>query len=403
MFNKIPFRVLGQAQVFGQTRRLQFARAALAASATVSCIGFGFHSCRFGSTESSDEFLEEQAKRYKKHFADSYNEVAEMSSNSDNENELVQSLRRLVARALMHRLGYSDEELDAIGEDVDKMQGTGNPFPLARLRPGEVVLDLGSGFGIDALLAGQKVGEEGRVVGIDLSHREVSSANERALSRGVTNCRFYQMDIEALDAIPDNSIDCVISNGGFCLVPNKRKAFQEVWRVLKPGGRFSISCTTLRKGYGSINKFMTDKDAQAAADFPSCMEVFLPLDAAKPMLSDLGFSKVVVDDSNSKMSVWKEVEDLMESEVEKRLAKIHGVLPKKEVLDNEAVEAEIMTKLVKKGGKSTEKKHQEKDKIVSEQKHQKGVHGGGKNPRYEHMSKLSMDDICARVVLYGEK
>ena len=74
-------------------------------------------------------------------------------------------------------------------------------------------------------------------------------------------------------AIPDDSIDVVISNGGFCLVPNKRRAFQEIRRVLKPKGRFSISCTTLKSGYGSINKFMSDEITEG--DFPSCMEVSL--------------------------------------------------------------------------------------------------------------------------------
>ena len=81
------------------------------------------------------------------------------------------------------------------------------------------------------------------------------------------------MDIERLAAIPDDSIDVVISNGGFCLVPNKRRAFQEIRRVLKPKGRFSISCTTLKSGYGSINKFMSDEITEG--DFPSCMEVSL--------------------------------------------------------------------------------------------------------------------------------
>ena len=110
-----------------------------------------------------------------------------------------------------------------------------NPFPSANLRRGETVLDLGSGFGVDAMLAGKKVGPEGRVVGVDLSEREVAQANRRVLSRGVENVRFYTMDMEELSAIPDGSIDCVISNGGFCLCPDKRRAFAEIFRVSTPG------------------------------------------------------------------------------------------------------------------------------------------------------------------------
>ena len=112
-------------------------------------------------------------------------------------------LRIAVAKVLMERLGYTKEDLDTIGDDADRMQGTGNPFPLADLQPGEVVLDLGSGFGVDAILAGSKVGDRGRVVGVDLSLREVKDANRRVLDRGIKNVRFYPMDIERLAAIPD--------------------------------------------------------------------------------------------------------------------------------------------------------------------------------------------------------
>ena len=108
-------------------------------------------------------------------------------------------------------------------------------------------------------------------------------------------------------------------------------------RVLKPGtGRFSISCTTLRSGYGSINKFMTDEPAEA--EFPSCMEVFMPLDAARPLLEDLGFQDIVIDDSNSKMSVWDEVEKLMRDDVERELAHVEGILP--DVAEAARVESE---------------------------------------------------------------
>ena len=417
---------------------------------------------------------EARADAYKKHFADSYDAVAravEQREQADAAGENCAEtrtrarLRVAVAKVLMERLGYSKEDLDVIGDDADRMQGTGNPFPLADLKPGEIVLDLGSGFGVDAILAGSKVGAGGRVVGVDLSIKEVSDANRRVLDRGISNVRFYRMDIERLAAIPDGSIDCVISNGGFCLVPNKRRAFREIYRVLRPGsGRFAISCTTLRRGYGHINKFMTDE--AAAAVFPSCMEVFMPLDAAVPMLESLGFESVHVDESNAKMSVWDDVEREMQSEVDAALAREAGLLPEdpdaarqQEVADASWIDsavAEVRRKregaddatggargeaervgLVLTGASSTsppaapvgstgmeaetareasvgnvttdsgnvvalEDAGASKVKGSLERERRQagsGVHSGG--AEYEQLSALSMDDICARVVLYG--
>ena len=365
----------------------------LAAATLVTTIA----SQSFAHAEPQTTFsTEEKADAYKEYFAKSYDQVAAVVQRREQEQDskqlaVLDHLRRTVARVLMERLGYSKEELAIIGDDVDKMQGTGNPFPHAALQPGDIVLDLGSGFGIDAELAGSKVGEEGRVLGVDLSIEEVSNANRRIVDKGIKNVRFYNMDIERLVAIPDESIDVVISNGGFCLVPNKRRAFQEIKRVLKPQGRFSISCTTLRSGYGSINKFMSDEKAALEKDFPSCMEVFMPIDAAQPLLLDLGFENVQVDASNSKMSVWDDVEKEMQADVDKELAKLHGLLPKGDAKVVEAQEAEEMATMVLQG----------QDKEVETSETSVGVHT--KNPKYAHLSSLSMDDICARVVLVGRK
>merc|ERR1712195_159884 len=231
---------------------------------------------------------------------------------------------------------------------------------------------------------------------------------------GITNVRFYEMDIENMKAIPDSSIDVVISNGGFCLVPNKRRAFQEIRRVLKPKGRFSISCTTLQKGYGSINKFMTDEISEG--DYPSCMEVFMPLDVCEPLLLDLGFEDVVVDASNSKMSVWDDVEKAMQDEVDRELAKLHGILPN--VAQSKAIEKEeasfIRTQIQQEEKQTDVKTLSDQNDtkpskcpsfaledldVEIEQADGGGVHTG--NPKYAHLSALSMDDICARVVLVG--
>ena len=92
---------------------------------------------------------------------------------------------------------------------------------------------------------GNVVGGEGKVIGLDISKGEVQHATKRAKLRGLApeNIEFVQGDMESIP-LDDNSIDCVISNGAFCLAPNKRKSFEEIKRVLKPGGRFSVACTT---------------------------------------------------------------------------------------------------------------------------------------------------------------
>eukprot|EP00466_Bigelowiella_natans_P017456 jgi/Bigna1/39614/e_gw1.33.125.1 len=200
-----------------------------------------------------------------KHSSDEYKDQFEASYDVAARNV---ELRRplFVARILQKRLGYTAQELDVIGQDVRTMQGTGNPHKLAKIKAGETVLDLGSGLGADAFLAAHSVGQDGRVFGLDLSQEHVSQAQHRAEERGVGNIvRFVRGDMEHIP-LPDSSVDCVISNGGFCLVPNKPLAFQEVSRVLKPGGRMSIACTTLRQPLPSPDTH---------GPWPACMEVFL--------------------------------------------------------------------------------------------------------------------------------
>ena len=117
---------------------------------------------------------------------------------------------------------------------------------MAKIKPGEAVLDLGSGLAVDSFIAAARVGEQGTVVGLDISKKEVQHAQKRAKLRGIDNrVSFVNADMENMP-LPDNSIDCVISNGAFCLAPNKKKAFSEIMRVLKPGGRMSVSTSTMK-------------------------------------------------------------------------------------------------------------------------------------------------------------
>jgi arsenite methyltransferase len=137
-------------------------------------------------------------------------------------------------------LGYSEKELEegAIGADLGL--GCGNPGAIADLKPGEVVVDLGSGGGFDCFLAAKRVGDTGRVIGVDMTEEMLALARRNAEKKGYRNVEFRFGFIERLP-VEDSSVDVVISNCVVNLSPNKEAVFKEVARVLKPGGRMVIS------------------------------------------------------------------------------------------------------------------------------------------------------------------
>lgn len=141
-------------------------------------------------------------------------------------------------------VGYSAAELATLPEGANLGLSCGNPTAMAALKPGEVVLDLGSGAGLDAFLAAQRVGPEGRVHGVDMTDEMLAKANRNALQfkerTGLANVEFHQGQIEAIP-LPDGSIDVVLSNCVLNLSPDQPRVWKEIARVLKPGGRVSIS------------------------------------------------------------------------------------------------------------------------------------------------------------------
>lgn len=320
---------------------------------------------------------------YKAHFTQAYDAQAASGAKAANvaarysEERGDTEIRTTIARTLMRRLNYTDEELEVIGkEDMLKMQGVGSPFPLAGIEPGDAVLDLGSGFGIDAFLAASKAGPRGQVVGIDLSAEEVVRAQARAEERGLVStgrCKFVKADMEELPF--ENAVfDKIISNGGFCLVPNKKKAFEEMYRVLKPGGRFAVSCTALK---GPLPPLTTGKR------WPPCMEVFLQKDNVRSIVESVGFHTVGVDDKNSTMDVW-DLEDSEMTEIAKQLGGADGGG----------------------GGCSHAKKAAErraKESVVQflESGREAGVHWG--NPEFDHIQDFDMNKLCARIVITAQK
>ncbi len=142
---------------------------------------------------------------------------------------------------MLSKLGYSAEEIESLPETVRAHSaGCGNPTGLAELKAGETVLDLGSGGGIDVFLAARKVGENGRVIGVDFSEKNIAIAERNAEKMEAKNVEFRLGDLENLP-VENESVDVVISNCVINLVPDKEKVFKEAYRVLKSGGRMIIS------------------------------------------------------------------------------------------------------------------------------------------------------------------
>lgn len=141
-------------------------------------------------------------------------------------------------KAVAEAFGYSPEELISIPAEANMGLSCGNPTATAHIRPGEVVVDLGSGGGMDVFLASKMVGPEGRAIGIDITPAMIERARANATAGDYTNVEFYQSTIDHIP-LPDGSVDCVISNCVLNLAPDKPAVFREIARVLKPGGRIA--------------------------------------------------------------------------------------------------------------------------------------------------------------------
>lgn len=168
--------------------------------------------------------------RIKQTVRDTYGAVARNAAGSED----------AVVRSVATAIGYEAEDVAAAPEGANMGLGCGNPTALAELKPGETVLDLGCGGGFDCFLAANAVGPTGRVIGVDMTEEMIVAARANAERGGYGNVEFRLGDVEHLP-IDDASVDVVISNCVINLVPDKRRAFAEAFRVLRPGGRLHVS------------------------------------------------------------------------------------------------------------------------------------------------------------------
>ena len=178
------------------------------------------------------------------------------------------------------------DSLEGYNPDADLGLGCGLPTQFAKIQPGDVVLDLGSGAGNDAFVARAESGPTGKVIGVDFTPTMIQRARQNAEKLGYHNVEFRQGDIENLP-VSDNSVDVVVSNCVLNLVPNKAKVFAEIMRVLRPGGHFSISDVVL---LGELPDALRD----AAEMYAGCVAGAMQRDAYLDLIREAGFEGLTV-------------------------------------------------------------------------------------------------------------
>jgi len=219
---------------------------------------------------------------------DKYGQVAASGLSTDNAG----------VKAVAQAFGYSEDQLKSIPATANMGLSCGNPTAFASLKPGESVVDLGCGGGIDVLLAAQKVGPTGKSIGIDMTPKMIDLARKNAA--GVPNAEFHLATIDRLP-LQDNSVDCIISNCVINLAPDKPAVFREIFRVLKPGGRLAISDIALKKP-------LPPELADDLLAYVGCVAGAILMDDYKNGLTAAGFLHVHIADSGADLNAYSNVE-----------------------------------------------------------------------------------------------
>ncbi|TWT36213.1 Ubiquinone/menaquinone biosynthesis C-methyltransferase UbiE [Posidoniimonas corsicana] len=204
-------------------------------------------------------------------------------------------------KAVAQAFGYSAEELGSIPAEANMGLSCGNPTASASLRPGEVVVDLGCGGGLDVFLAARRVGPTGKAIGVDMTPEMLELARRNAERSGASNVEFLHALIDNLP-LPDESVDCVISNCVINLAPDKPAVFQEVARVLKPGGRLAVSDIALK----------AELPPELGSDlmaYVGCIAGAIPIHDYRAGLLRAGFAAVEIVDSGSDLNAYAKVEN----------------------------------------------------------------------------------------------
>jgi len=208
-------------------------------------------------------------------------------------------------------LGYSKEDVATVPEGANMGLGCGNPQAIASLKPGETVLDLGSGGGFDCFLAAKAVGRSGLVIGVDMTPEMVSKARKNAAQTGLNNVQFRLGEIENLP-VADNVADVIISNCVINLSPEKERVFRETFRVLKPGGRLAISDVV-------ATAELPDRIKQDLALYAGCVAGASLIAELEAILKTVGFEKIRIspkDESKEIVRTWapgRQIEDYVVS------------------------------------------------------------------------------------------
>lgn len=183
-------------------------------------------------------------------------------------------------------IGYTKEEMENVPDDADMGLGCGNPVALASVKPGETVVDLGSGGGIDCFLAAGKVGDSGKVIGVDMTPDMISLARRNKEKTGINHVEFRLGEIEHLP-VENNTADLIISNCVINLSPQKRQVYQDAFRVLKPGGRLAVSDILAQKPL--------PEDIQENLSLVSaCIGGAATIDDTQQMLKQVGFEEISI-------------------------------------------------------------------------------------------------------------